>query len=144
MSDHNPHPSEPPEIAEDQALVQFLRQHRPSVPAAASNLEERLMQGLPQRSRRPRAAAWASVPVLAASALFLLQSRPIVYDRPEAIVNPLPTANPVTSPTAETQLSEAELASLGSFLDPPSDSPSSGQELIPLVIDPAAPPHPQS
>jgi hypothetical protein len=104
--------------ATDPALVDFLRQHRPPVPAAAAGLEDRVIQGLlPLRSRRPRrawAAAALSIPAIAASLLLLVRSG----DAP-----------------AEPQLSEAELISLGNFLDPPSAN--SAQDLIPLMVDPA-------
>jgi hypothetical protein len=111
------------EPAADQNLVIFLQQHRPPVPAAAAGLEDRVIQSLASlRSRRPRrawAAAALSIPAIAASLLLLVRSG---------------------NAPAEPQLSEAELVSLGSFLDPPSasdNSSASAQDLIPLMVDPA-------
>jgi hypothetical protein len=142
MSHHNPHPSNQPNAAnEDQNLVQFLRQYRPPVPTAAADLENRMIQGLPAQPspyRWARTRAWASVPVLAASALLMWPDRPLR--------NPIvkPVSPVVVSPIAETQLSEAELASLGSFLESPADSPSSSQDWLTLITDAAESPHPHS
>jgi hypothetical protein len=101
MSDINrdPHRGDQPETAEDQRLVHFLRQHRPPVPAAAADLVDRLIQELPaQPRRRTRAAAWASVPVLAASALLMLQGRPIGPMASPPIVQPLlPAVRPMAN-----------------------------------------------
>jgi hypothetical protein len=142
MSHRNPHPSPQSDAAEDSNLVQFLRQYRPPVPTAAADLEDQVIQGLPAqppyRRARTRAAAWASVPVLAASALLMWPSRPLRTP----IVKPV---SPVAGrPPAETQLSEAELASLGSFLESPADAPSSSQDWLTLLTDAAASPPPHS
>jgi hypothetical protein len=107
----------------DRGLVDFLRQYRPPVPAAAAGLEDRVIQSLTPRptGRRAWAAAALSISAIAASLLLLVRSG---------------------SAPAEPQLSEAELVSLGSFLDPPTVKPSdnSAQDLIPLMVDPAASP----
>jgi hypothetical protein len=119
----DPRPNSAVDPVTDQNLVNFLQQHRPLVPAAAAGLEDRVIQGLlPLRSRRPRrtwAAAALSIPAIAASLLLLVRSG--------------------SAPPTEPQLSEAELISLGNFLDPPTVKPSdnSAQDLIPLMVDPA-------
>ncbi len=57
---------------DDPRLAAFLRQHRSPVPPPALDLEERLLQNLPSRTRQPARAPrplWLMAPVLAAGLL---------------------------------------------------------------------------
>ncbi len=84
---------------DDKDLVDFLRQHRPQVPPAAANLEQKILQQLQTLSvqpRRQRSPFWLIPPMMVAGFLAtVVMQRTLVPAQPSA----------------------AELASLESFIE---------------------------
>lgn len=68
---------------DDEDLIQFLRQHRSLPPAASPDLEDRIIQSLPKRSRvsRPLILFAASI---AASFIGVIVAQPVRSPSPDA------------------------------------------------------------
>lgn len=65
----NPHPEE------DEEMTSFLRQHRSHPPAAAPDLEDRIIQSLPRRARVSRSIVFL-ISGIAASFIGILIAQP--------------------------------------------------------------------